>query len=59
MDWQAALRETGSIGYSLGIARRYTGQAKKQLDALADLGADAAKLDHLRRLADFVVTRRF
>jgi len=59
VDLQAALRETGSIDYSLGIARRYTEQAKSRLDALAALGVPQARLEHLRGLADFVVTRRF
>jgi octaprenyl-diphosphate synthase len=58
-DVLSQVKDTGSIEYALGKARRYAQRAKEHIEELAALGADHTKHEHLRRLADFVVDRRF
>ena len=58
-DLTEALRSTGSIDYALQVARKYAERAKVCLDELEPFGAETRKIDHLKRLADFVVHRRY
>jgi geranylgeranyl pyrophosphate synthase len=56
MNLTEKLEQAGSINYSLSVARRYAERAK---EALAGIDGRPEKVEHLDRLANFVVDRRF
>lgn len=53
------MQSTGSIQYARDIASHYGEEALRQLQGLKQTGASEDKLNHLARLVDFVVHRRF
>jgi octaprenyl-diphosphate synthase len=53
------MQSTGSIQYARDVASHYGEEALRQLEELERTGASKDKLNHLARLVDFVVHRRF
>ena len=59
IDLRMEVESTESIEYARAVATRYTSDAKDRLAHLRGERLDSSKIDHLKRLADFVIYRGY